>query len=354
MRLKQLLLSGAMLMAVAVTPGWAQEALELNEALLPVEGSPMVDRPASTKDGFVLGFSNISVVNTWRVQMVEELKYEASLHPEITEVIVADAGGDVNKQVAAIESLTARGVDALLVAPGSEVALNSALDKAYDADIPVIIFSSNATPKNYTVKLLADDAQFGRDGAKYLAEELGGKGNVLAIRGISGNSIDNDRYRGVEEVFADYPDIKVIDQGFGDWAYDKGKQVCESLLIAHPDVQGIWSSGGAMTQACAEVAEENGLPMIPMTGEANNGFLRIWKEKDLQSVAPISPTWFGQQGVIAALRVLKGAPIVRDYLVNPPPILKDQIDEFYRPDLNDAYWVGSTLPDEMLAEMYKK
>ncbi|MBL8578300.1 MAG: ABC transporter substrate-binding protein [Mesorhizobium sp.] len=353
MKLKHLLLAGSMLVAIAATPALAQVP-ELNSALSPVAGSPMVDTPASTKDKFVLGFSNISVVNTWRVQMVEELKQEASQYPEISEVIIADAGGDVNKQVADIESLTARGVDALLVAPGSEVALNGALEKAYAAGIPVIIFSSNATPKDYTVKLLADDAQFGRDGAKYLAEALGGKGNVLSIRGISGNSIDNDRWRGVEEVFKDYPDIKVVDQGFGDWAYDKGKQVCESLLVAYPDVQGIWSSGGAMTQACAEVAEENGLPLIPMTGEANNGFLRIWKEKNLESVAPISPTWFGQQGVVAAMRVLKGAPIAKDNLVNPAPITKDQIDQFYRADLNDSYWVGSTLPDDKLLEMYKK
>lgn len=354
MKLKSILLAGAMALAIAAGPAGAQQVPELNAALSPVAGSPMVDKAASTKDKFVLGFSNISVVNTWRVQMVEELKYEASLHPEISEMLVSDAGGDVNRQVADIESFIARGVDALLVAPGSEVALNGALDKAYDAGIPVIIFSSNATPKNYTVKLLADDAQFGRDGAKYLAEALGGKGNIISIRGISGNSIDNDRWRGVEEVLKDHPDIKVIDEGFGDWAYDKGKQVCESLLVAHPDVQGIWSSGGAMTQACAEVIEENGLTMIPMTGEANNGFLRTWKEKNLKSVAPISPTWFGQQGVIAALRVLKGAPIARDNLVNPAPIAQDQIDAFYRPDLSDAYWVGSTLSDEKLKEMYKK
>ncbi|MBE2274788.1 MAG: ABC transporter substrate-binding protein [Rhodobacteraceae bacterium] len=353
MTLRKILLTGTFLAGLASAPALA-EVPELNSALSPVEGSPMVDLPASTKDSFVLGFSNISVVNTWRVQMVEELKYEASLHPEISEMIVADAGGDVNRQVSDIESLIARGVDAILVAPGSEVALNGALEKAYAAGIPTIIFSSNATPENYTVKLLADDAQFGRDGAKFLADVLGGKGNIISIRGISGNSIDNDRFRGVEEVLVDYPDIKVIDEGFGDWAYDKGKQVCESLLIAHPDVQGIWSSGGAMTQACAEVLEENGLPMIPMTGEANNGFLRIWKEKDLESVGPISPTWFGQQGVIAALRVLEGAPIARDNLVNPAPILKDQIDAFYRPDLNDSYWVGSTLPDEKLKELYGK
>ncbi|WP_164881637.1 ABC transporter substrate-binding protein [Paenirhodobacter populi] len=351
--LKKILLTGTMLAGFAIGPAFA-DAPELNPALSPVAGAPMVDLPASTKQSFVLGFSNISVVNTWRVQMVEELKNEAALHPEISQLIISDAGGDVNRQVADIESLIARGVDAILVSPGSEVALNGALEKAHAAGIPTIIFSSNATPEHYTVKLLADDAQFGRDGAKFLAEALGGKGNVIALRGISGNSIDNDRFRGVTEVFADYPDIRIIDQGFGDWAYDKGKQVCESLLIAHPDVQGIWSSGGAMTQACAEVLEENGLPMIPMTGEANNGFLRTWKEKGLQSVAPVSPTWFGQQGVIAALRVLEGAPIARDNLVNPPPILGDQIDGFYRADLGDAYWVGSPLPDEKLKELYGK
>lgn len=351
MTLKHYLMAGTILAAAA--PAFA-EVPELNEALEPIEGSPMVEIPASGKDSFVIGFSNISVVNTWRVQMAAEAEYEASKYPEIAEFINVDAGGDVSKQVADIEGLITRGVDAIMVAPGSEVALNGALEKAHAAGIPVIIFSSNATPDNYAVKLLADDAAFGRDGAKYLAEALGGKGNIIALRGISGNSIDNDRWEGVEEILADYPDITVVDSGFADWAYDKGKQVCESLLIAHSDIQGIWSSGGAMTQACAEVMEEYGLPLIPMTGEANNGFLRIWQEMDLQSVAPISPTWFGQQAVIATLRVLEGAPIARDNILNPPPILKDQIADYYRADLNDSYWVGSPLPDEMLVEIYGK
>lgn len=343
--------------AAAATLGAAHayaKSPELNPALSPVAGSPLVETQASAKDSWVIGFSNISVVNTWRVQMVEELRFEASKHDKISELVVSDAGGDVNRQVADIEDLIARGVDALLVAPGSPVALNGALEKAYDAGIPVIIFSSNATPDRYTVKLLADDAQFGRDGAEYLVEAMGGAGNIIAVRGISGNSIDNDRFRGVEEVLANHPDMKIIDQGFADWAYDKGKQVCESLLIAHPNVTGIWSSGGAMTQACAEVLDENSLPQIPMTGEANNGFLRTWREMGLKSIAPISPTWFGQQGVIAAVRVLEGAPTAQDYLVNPPPISEDQIAEFYREELNDSYWVGSTLPDEMLTNLYGK
>lgn len=340
--------------ALAGGAALAQDVPTLNPALEPVEGSTEITATPVDKDGFALGLSNISVVNTWRVQMIEETIHEAEVQPAVSDMIVTDAGGDVSKQVSDIEDLISRGIDALLVSPGSEVALNGVLQSAYDAGIPVIIFSSDATPDDYTVKILGDDVDFGRAGAQYLADALDGKGNVIAIRGISGNSIENDRWSGVEEVFAQYPDIRVIDEGFADWAYDKGKQVCESLLVAHQDVEAIWSSGGAMTQACAEVIEDYGLPMIPMTGEGNNGFLRIWQEMDLDTVAPQYPTWFGQQAVIAAIRVLEGEPIYRDYALRPDPITKDVISEYYRDDLNDSYWVGSSLPDEALLEIYGK
>jgi len=347
------ILTAAGLLASTALAG-AQSSIELNPALQPAEGAPIQKLEPSKKDSFVLGLSNISVVNTWRVQMIEEAKYEAKQHPEIKEMVVTDAGGDNNRQVADIEDLLARGVDALLVAPGSEVALNGVLDKAYATGIPVIIFSSNAGPKDYTVKIVGDDSDFGRAGAEFLAKSLNGKGNIIGIRGISGNSIDSDRWRGVEDVLKNYPDIKVIDTAFGDWAYDKGKQVCESLLTAHPDVDGLWSSGGAMTQGCAEVASENGLPKIPMTGEGNNGFLRIWQEMDLQSIAPQYPTWFGQQAVIASLRLLKGEPVAKDYLLRPAPITREEVSKYYRADLNDSYWVGSSLPDETLKSIYAK
>jgi ribose transport system substrate-binding protein len=346
------ILAGTALLAWGSVAG--AQSIELNSALQPAEGTAIQKLEPSKKEKFVLGLSNISVVNTWRVQMMEEAKHEATLHPEISEMIVTDAGGDTNKQVADIEDLLARGVDALLVAPGSEVALNGVLDKAHAAGIPVIIFSSNANPQNYTSKILGDDADFGRAGADYLAKTLNGKGNIIVIRGISGNSIDNDRWSGVEEVLKNYPDITIVDTAFGDWAYDKGKQVCESLLTAHPNLDGVWSSGGAMTQACAEVLNENGLPQIPMTGEGNNGFLRIWQEMELTSIAPQYPTWFGQQAVIAAMRALKGEEVAKDYLLRPAPITKEEISKYYRADLNDAYWVGSSLPDDTLKSIYAK
>ena len=311
---------GSLAILAMIATAHPQDTIPFHEAVTPAEGAVDVGPEPSAKDSFTIGSSNISVANTWRVQMVEEAKYEASLHPQIAELVVTDAGGSVNKQISDIEDLMARGVDALVVAPGSETALNPVLERVYDAGIPVVIFDADASPARYTTKIIADERYFGEVGAEFLADAMGGKGKIIGMRGIAGHAADTDRWEAANEVFARYPDIEVVDSAFADWAYDKGKQVCETLIAAHPDINGIWSSGGAMTQGCAEVLVESGLPLIPMSGEGNNGFLKAWKELGFPSVSPISPTFMGAQGVVAALRALEGEPVKSGYTLRPTPI----------------------------------
>lgn len=354
MKLQHLLAGTAFAVLAGIAAGAAQaQDLVFHEGVQVAEGAAETSYPPVDKPSFKIGLSNISVVNTWRVQMIEEAKYEASLHPEIGELLITDAGGSVNKQVADIEDLIARDVDVLLVTPASDSALNGVLDKAFDAGIPVVIFESDANPNNFTTKIRADERYFGSVGAQYLVDHLSSGDKVIGLRGIAGNTTDNDRWEAAKGIL-EAAGIEIVDSAFGDWAYDKGKQVCESLIIAHPDINGIWSSGGAMTQGCAEVMQENGMALVPMSGEANNGFLRIWKELGLESVGPVSSTWVGAQAVIAGLKILEGEPIAKQYMLRPTPITQDQIDSFYNPDLNDSYWIGSILPEDQLKSMYGK
>ena len=229
---------------------------------------------------FKIGFSNISVVNSWRVQMVEELKYEASQHPEITQLYITDAGGNVDKQIADIEDLVAKGIDALLVTPVSPTALVPTIEEVYKSGIPVIVFNSSLDGDQYTMFVGKDQVEFGYVGAKKLVEYLGGKGNIVAISGIAGNSITEDRWKGAQKAF-EGTQIKVLGREFGDWALDKGKIAAENLLAAHPQIDGVWSDGGAMTQGAIEAFLAAGRKLVPMTGEDNNGFLKLWaKYKD--------------------------------------------------------------------------
>lgn len=351
--MRKILLAIMVVGGVALSAPSYGQTITLNEGLKAAETAK--DVSVAKKEGpYRIGLSNISVANSWRVQLIEEARYLASQMPEVKELIVTDAGGNVNKQIADVEDLIARKVDVLLIAAGSDTALNPVIAKAADAGIPVIAFSSDVTSDRYSIRLLADETYFGRVGGEFLVKALGGKGKIIGLRGIAGIAADQQRWDGAKSAMDQAPGIEVLDAVQADWAYDKAKAACENLVIAHPQIDGVWSSGGAMTQACAEVFREAGRPLVPMSGEANNGFLRIWKEYQLDSVAPLYPTWIGAEAVKAGVLLLSGAPMKSDYMLRPEPIQKDAIDKFYRSDLNDSYWVGSILPEETLKKTFGK
>lgn len=358
--MKSWIVGAALAAGLIASAAQAQTAVKLNPALGPADGAKPVDvsRYEARRDGkYKIGFSNVFTGNSWVVQLLEEAKWRAAQFPEIESYVVTDANFDPAKQVADVEDMLAQGVDAIVINPTSPVAIVPVLEKAYDAGVVVVIVAADANTEKSTVRILADQVKFGRDGGAFLAEAMGGKGNVIALRGIAGISVDTDRWAGAAEAFAKHPGIKVVGEVYAQWAYDQGRQACESLALAHPQIDGVWSSGGAMTQACIEVFNELGRDLVPMTGEANNGFFGAWKAnqgKGFNSIAPQNPTWMVAEGIAAAVGVLNGQEIYDRYKVVAEPFAANDLDRLYRPDLNDSYWVGSILPDDKLKQLYAK
>ena len=103
-----------------------------------------------------------------------------------------------------------------------------------------------------------------------------------------------------------------------------------------------------------EVFNDIGKPLVPMTGEGNNGFLRIWAENELDSVAPIYTPGIGPALVRATVALLEGEQLNKSYYSDPAPITNDTFKDFYREDLSDAFWVTSTLPAETVTELFKR
>ena len=347
--------AAAMLLA---SVGFAHSEVALHPGLGPAQGAELVDvsRYEPRSDGaYTIGFSNVFTGNSWVIQLLAEAEWRAGQFPEIERYIVTDANFDPSKQVADVEDMLAQGVDAIVINPTSPVAIVPVLERAYDAGVAVIIVAADAETDKATVRILADQVKFGRDGGEFLVEAMGGEGKIISLRGIAGISVDTDRWAGAAEAFADHPDIEVVGEVYAQWAYDQGRQACESLALAHPQIDGVWSSGGAMTQACIEVFNELGRDLVPMTGEANNGFFGAWvenQESGFDSIAPQNPTWMVAEGIAAAVGVLNGDEVYTEYQVIAEPYTSADLSELYRPDLNDSYWVGSILPDERLEELY--
>jgi ribose transport system substrate-binding protein len=91
-----------------------------------------------------IGVSFPGVGNTWLVQAIAEMKYEASLHKEIGEFIFTEADWKTTKQVADVEDLLTKRVDALIVAPIAVSVLADQVAKAKTQRIVVVAYGSGA------------------------------------------------------------------------------------------------------------------------------------------------------------------------------------------------------------------
>src|ERR1700727_2308048 len=158
---------------------------------------------AEKKPPFVIGVSNDSVANPFRVQMINEIKYYASKHPElIKELIVLNAGEDTNKQISDVQDLISRGVDAIVLSPHSNTAFASVLKDAKDNNIPVATYNNNITEGADLVvaQVTPPFKEWNRQTTEWLAKAMGGKGNVIVLRGITGTPVDGYEWDGAKEV----------------------------------------------------------------------------------------------------------------------------------------------------------
>ncbi|CAG9243751.1 ABC transporter substrate-binding protein [Paraburkholderia caribensis] len=289
--------------------------------------------------------------STWLVQQSEEVKQEAKLHPEIGKLTVIASDSNAARQAADLEDQITKGVDAIVVSPVSATAVNAQIAKAAAKGIPVITYSTSASTDKVTVSILSGGAETAKAMGQWLVKQVGTQANIWALRGVAGNSEDTDRYSGLTQSLKG-TNVKISAEAYADWNYAKGKQECESLLLSGKPVNGIWA-GGEMSRGCLEVFQEVGHPVVPMTGDANNGYLRAVKKANAPFIAITYPPTMGPVAVRAALDLLKGEQVYRRYWGDTISITQQNINQYYRPDLNDSFWIGTTLPDATLKRLYQ-
>ena len=299
-----------------------------------------------------IGVSWAGMGNSWIVQLIAEMRHAAAQDKNIGEFIFTEANWQPAKQVADVEDLLTKKVDLLIIGPISQAIGAPLIEKAAKAGIPVVTLGSYGRAVPSTTEIWAGGRIFGQQGGEFLRKELGGKGNLWVFRGIAGVDEEQQRYDGLKKAI-EGSNLKITNEVFGDWNYAKAKQICENLVLSGQPVDGIWFSGAEMTRACIDVFKEAGKPLVPMTGEANNGFLRVWKQAGVKTVAPIVTPGLGTAVVRASSALLEGKPLYRSYFSMPTPIARDQLDKFFRPELNDSYWMPTVLPEAKIVETYR-
>ena len=191
-------------------------------------------KPAA-QGNYVLGVSNTLVGNGWREEMICAVKAQALASGKVSKVIVANRNGGPAEQIADIRNLISAGANAIIINPSSANALNAVIAQAAARGVKIVSVDQRITaPQAYNVT--NDQVAYGRLGAEWLFKKLGGKGNVVEMRGIAGVPADTDRHTGFQQALKKYPGIKVVKQTFTGWSFAPGGK--QMLDILNSGVQG--------------------------------------------------------------------------------------------------------------------
>ncbi len=216
--------------------------------------------PLAMKDTYKVGFSQMESNNPWRI--AETKSFQDTAESCGWDLITTDAAGSAAKQVADVDSMIAQGIDVLFLPPREEKPLIPAVMKARAAGIPVFLVDRSVDPnvakagEHYVAFLGSDFVDQGRRVAEWLIENFEGeKGIIVELEGTTGSSPANDRKSGFDDRIMQDDRFEIVASQTGDFARDLGRQVMETLLQAHPDVNVVYAHNDEMAIGAIQALE---------------------------------------------------------------------------------------------------
>jgi ribose transport system substrate-binding protein len=278
--------------------------------------------------------------NDWQDEAANLVKAEAKTAPydKDVQLRVDIAGADVTKQIQTLNNEISAGMDAIIVYPISPTALNATIEKACQKGIYVYAYDSLVTaPCAYNVHI--DQYEWGIKSATWLAEQLGGKGQIADISGVPGTTVDTDRQKALKDVLAKYPGIQIAGTANGSWAQAQGKTAFQQIESGHPQLDGVYAEAGCY--AITQYLISSGKQPLPCAGEFTNGHhLYMLTPQVCQQVgidpsncvhlpssSSGSPAYSGELAFINAVKLLEGQKIPHDIILPLPHFTTTDLDK---------------------------
>jgi ABC-type sugar transport system substrate-binding protein len=306
-----------------------------------IAGASMAEVPAlKQKDKYKVGFAQTESNNPWRIAQTDSMKAEAEKLGY--QLVYTDAAGSAAKQVADVNSMIAQGVDLIFLSPREEKPLIPAVRAAEKAGIPVILLDRSVDPKlaqpgkDYLTFIGSDFIKEGQRVAEWLAKNADGKKKIIELEGTTGSSPANDRKKGFDDAIKAAGGFEIVASQSGDFARDKGRQVAEALLQAHPDADIIYAHNDEMAigaiSAIEAAGKVPGKDILVLSIDGGKEAVGLVAEGKIGAVVECNPR-FGPKAFETMARFAKGEKI-------EPWVIND--DKFYdgnnaKAELSGAY-----------------
>ncbi|MBZ9995617.1 sugar ABC transporter substrate-binding protein [Mesorhizobium sp. BH1-1-4] len=296
---------------------------------------------AAEKHKIFLSMSYIG--NDWQAEAANMVKAMAA-HKSLADKVdlqVQVAGPNAQRQIQQINAMVQSGAEAIVVYPISPTALNQVVKNACDKGVKVFAYDAEITePCADNVHI--DQLEAGRVTAEWLVKKLNGKGNIIAITGVPGTSVDDQRTKAAKEVFAKYPDIKIVGEAVGMWSQAVARTELSKILATRNwnDINGLWMQVGCFTANSMQLeAGKKASELLPCAGEGSNGgrIQMLPEGTEVEGAAPpyapagaqrisyASPPYSGALALKLAVEAIEGKDVPKTTILPLPVVTNETI-----------------------------
>src|SRR5471032_2480682 len=215
---------------------------------------------------------------------------------------------DVEEQTAQIEQALKDRPDIVLFTPVNDKKMVGPVKQLNDANIPIVLFT-NPLPGKFVTFVGSDDVELGYKEAVYLFNHMGGKGRIVVIEGVPAAPTSRDRVRGWQRAYAEFPGIKVLASGIGNYQRPVARDVMANMLKEHAEIDAALVANDGMALGVLDALKAANRTTVVMS---INGILEGVKEFESGAIlATVDFNTFKMACLAtqAALRHLKGEKV---------------------------------------------
>lgn len=226
------------------------------------------------------------------------------------ELIVLDSGNDAARELSNVEDALSRDIDLLLMNPTDSDAAVSSVRSANARNVPVITLDRSANGGRVASHIASDNVAGGQLAGGFIAEQLGGEGQIVQLEGVPGASATRDRGEGFMAATEAAPGLELVASQPANFNRTEGLNVMENLLQAHPDIQAVFAQNDEMALGAQRALQAGGNDDVILVGfDGTDAGVQAVKDGLMDATIAQRPALIGALGINTADALLKGESV---------------------------------------------
>lgn len=272
-------------------------------------------------------------INYWAARAKTELE---AANPDLK--VTLKTAANATEQADQLRDLsTVNKINALVVFPFESAALTKPVADVKAKGAYITVVDRGLTdPSIQDAYVAGDNTAFGKLPAEYIAKQLNGKGNVVALRGIA-TTLDNERMDAFNAVLKEHPDIKLLDAQYANWNRDDAYKVTQDFLTRFKNIDAFWAADDDMAFGAIKAIDQAGRKDIKVIfgGAGAKDMVKVimdGTDPRIQADVSYSPKFIYDAVKMTAEARLKGEKLPAKNIVPSVLIDKSNAKEFFYPD----------------------